>query len=112
MNIGMNASTRERSVGLRWWLDRITTKYTTAARRLSQITIVDNLLAVITWVRHNTTTRAARAARPAAYGSRRAVGSGSTTSWVLSGRRLRPIEYWISPIAIPTAARAKPTWKP
>src|SRR4051794_16499202 len=103
----MKASTRERSVGLRWWLDRITAKYATAASRLSQITSVDSPLAVITWVTHSTTNTATAATTATAYGRRRLAGSGSGTSRLLSGSWLRPIVYWMSPTAIPAAANPK-----
>ena len=39
-------------------------------------------------------------------------GSGLATTRDESGRLLRPNEYWIRPIPMPTAAAAKPQWKP
>ena len=43
---------------------------------------------------------------------RRLPGSGFATTDASGGRLLRPNAYWVRPIAMPTAASAKPQWKP
>ena len=50
--------------------------------------------------------------RDADHEAERSRGSGFGTTDASAGRRLRPNEYWVRPIAMPTAASAKPQWKP
>ena len=52
------------------------------------------------------------ASRPSAYRVRWPAGMRLGTTRSLAGNRRRANAYWVSPIAMPTAAAAKPTLNP
>lgn len=84
-----------------------------AAATAERMTTTSARLAALTTPVSSSTATTARAATAmpihVGYWLR---GRGSGTTWTDSGMFLRAIVYWIRPIAMPTAARPKPKWKP
>ena len=112
MNSGMNAFTRERSSSETFVEVSRTAKIAMAATAASTTTASERLSRVMTSVRNRATTTATiprpiRPQRP--YCDR---GSGSGTRCTSVGRFLRVRAYCVRPMAMPAAARPKPTWKP
>ncbi len=70
------------------------------------------LSARITPVSTSTTMSSSPATPMPIITPRRLAGSGFATTRDDAGSCLRPNEYWMRPIAMPTAATPKPQWNP
>lgn len=85
---------------------------TTEARTVRPITQLSMFSAVMPPKRASRAMTTRKATVAASTAVRCFFWAGAGTAKTSAGRFLRVSQYWIRPMAMPMAARAKPKWKP